>query len=249
MLWYRKLKKGDGAEASTSRSPLPTRRPIAKPQPGESPVLDSAGITFFDDKVMQANIALEKAIMTHRNPYRGNKMYGEDPAVAQIEVTNEDGVFFYTIDGIAPYYAKELDRLWAGWLLQQVRLAGEAGRRLGRRPQGRRAAGRRHGQSLESSGASTRSNRSRRRGPATNCDSTSTLNNGYFQKTKDALRAAGVRQPICGTGWFGVGTGFYPELYSNVPGMDYIDRHHYYGGGPGGWQILQGFTFNHEVAP
>ncbi len=66
------------------------------------------------------------------------------------------------------------------------------------------------------------------------------LNNGYFQKTKEALRAAGVRQPICGTGWFGVGTGFYPELYSNVPGMDYIDRHHYYGGGPGGWQILQG---------
>ncbi len=54
--------------------------------------------------------------MTHRNPYRGNKMYGEDPAVAQIEVTNEDGVFFYTIDGIAPHYAKELDRLWAGWL-------------------------------------------------------------------------------------------------------------------------------------
>ena len=70
-------------------------------------MLDSAGITFFDDKVMQANIALEKAIMTHRNPYRGNKTYGEDPAVAQIEVTNEDGVFFYTIDGIAPHYAKQ----------------------------------------------------------------------------------------------------------------------------------------------
>ncbi len=57
-----------------------------------------------------------------------------------------------------------------------------------------------------------------------------------------------MRQPICGTGWFGVGAGFYPELYSNVPGMDYIDRHHYYGGGPGGWQILQGMPFNHERA-
>ncbi|MCY2932176.1 MAG: beta-galactosidase, partial [Planctomycetota bacterium] len=49
---------------------------------------------------------------------------------------------------------------------------------------------------------------------------------------EDALREAGAKQPICGTGWFGVGVGFYPELYSNVPGMDYIDRHHYYGGGP-----------------
>ena len=59
--------------------------------------------------------------------------------------------------------------------------------------------------------------------------------------------------PACGSrsaarGWFGVGAGFYAELYSNVPGMDYIDRHHYYGGGPGGWQILPGQPFNHEVA-
>ncbi len=69
-------------------------------------MLDSVGITFFDEKVMQANIALEKAIMTHRNPYRDNRAYGEDPAIAQIEVTNEDGMFFYTIDGIAPHYAQ-----------------------------------------------------------------------------------------------------------------------------------------------
>ena len=211
-------------------------------------MLDSVGITFFDAKVMQANIALEKAIMTHRNPYRGNKTYGEDPAVAQIEVTNEDGVFFYTIDGIAPYYAKRARPAVGRLAAQQVRLAREAGRRLGRRPQGRRAAGRRHRQAPEHLELQQGASRSRPPRAGDQLRFYFELNNGYFQKTKDALRAAGVRQPICGTGWFGVGAGFYPELYSNVPGMDYIDRHHYYGGGPGGWQILPGMPFNHEAA-
>jgi hypothetical protein len=102
MLWYRKLKKGDGADAFDESVAYADQRANRQPQPGVAPVLDSAGITFFDEKVIEADIALEKAILTHRNPYRGNKMYGEDPAVAQVEVTNEDGVFFYTIDGIRP---------------------------------------------------------------------------------------------------------------------------------------------------
>ena len=119
LLWYRKLKKGDGVDAFDESVAFADQKAKRQRQPGEEPVLDSVGITFFDEKVMQANIALEKAIMTHRNPYRGNKTYGEDPAIAQIEVTNEDGVFFYTIDGIAPHYARKLDRLWADWLLKK----------------------------------------------------------------------------------------------------------------------------------
>ncbi len=247
MLWYRKLKKGDGAEAFDESVAYADKKANRRPQPGESPVLDSAGITFFDDKVMQANIALEKAIMTHRNPYRGNKTYGEDPAIAQIEVTNEDGVFFYTIDGIAPYYAKRLDRLWAGWLSgkygSQEKLAAAWGDDL--KGDERLAEGTVKRLNIWSFNKVKPPQAPRARDQLRFYFE---LNNGYFQKTKDALRAAGVRQPICGTGWFGVGTAFYPELYSNVPGMDYIDRHHYYGGGPGGWQILQGMTFNYEAA-
>lgn len=247
MLWYRKLKKGDGADAFDESVAYADQRANRQPQPGVAPVLDSAGITFFDEKVIEADIALEKAILTHRNPYRGNKMYGEDPAVAQVEVTNEDGVFFYTIDGIPPYYSKELDRLWANWLLKkygsQEKLADawgddlKAGERL--------ADGTVKRLNIWSFNKVKPPQVPRARDQLRFYFS---LNNGYFQKTKDALRAAGVRQPICGTGWFGVGSGFFPELYSNVPGMDYIDRHHYYGGGPGGWQILQGFTFNDEAA-
>ena len=81
---------------------------------------------------MQANIELEKAIMTHHNPYRGDKMYGEDPAVAQIEVhqRRRDVLLHHRRhrrllhQGTGP----ALGRLAA----EEVRLAGEAGRRLGR---------------------------------------------------------------------------------------------------------------------
>jgi hypothetical protein len=247
MLWYRKLKKGDGVDAFDESVEFADKKAKRQRQAKEEPVLDSVGITFFDEKVMQANIALEKAIMTHRNPYRDNKMYGEDPAIAQIEVTNEDGVFFYTIDGIAPHYAKKLDKLWAEWLQKrhgsQEKLAAAWGQDL---KDGERLA----------DGTVKRMliwelNKVKPEKVARARDQLRfyfELNKVYFQKTKDALRAAGVRQPICGTGWFGVGAGFYAELFSNVPGMDYIDRHHYYGGGPGGWQILQGFAFSHEAA-
>ena len=118
MLWYRKLKQGDGVDAFDESVAYANEKAKRQPNPKDEPVLDSVGITFFDEQVMRANIALEKNLLTHRNPYRDNKTWGEDPAVAQIEVTNEDGVFFYTIDGIAPHYAKALDRLWADWLLK-----------------------------------------------------------------------------------------------------------------------------------
>ena len=247
MLWYRKLKKGDGADAFAESVAFADKKANRPPQPDDKAVLDSVGITFFDEKVMQANIALERAIMTHRNPYRGNKSYGEDPAVAQIEVTNEDGVFFYTIDGIAPHYARELDRLWAGWLLKKYG-SREKLAAAWRRPQEPQAAGRRHGCAVNI----WKLNKVKPQQAARAGDQLRfyvELNHQYFRKTKDypparpacgsrsAAPAGSVSAPAC-----------IPELYSNVPGMDYIDRHHYYGGGPGGWQILQGMTFNYEAA-
>ena len=238
MLWYRKMKKGDNA---------PMFDEAAGPPKGDKTVLSSMGITFFDPKVMEINIALEKAIMTHRNPYRGNKTYGEDPAICQIEVTNEDGMFFYTIDGIPDCYKKELDRLWGQWLLKKYgsrdKLAEAWGGDLDKAEDPGKGTVKRliiwHFNHVPK-GKEARARDQLR--------FYFELNSGYFLKTRDALRAAGVKQPICGTGWFGVGTAFWPELYSNVPGLDYIDRHHYYGGGPGGWQILQGMAFNHQPA-
>ena len=247
MLWYRKAKKGDGIDGFDESVAYADEKAKRTRKPGEDPVFDTVGTAFFDAKVMQLNIDLQKAILTHKNPYRDNKAYGEDPAICQIEVTNEDGAFFYTIDGISPFYKKRLDGLWAAWLLKkygsQEKLAEAWGKDLA--PEEKLADGSVKRLLIWNFNNVPKEKQAR---AGDQLRFYSDLNIAYFNKTKEALRAAGAKQPICGTGWFGVGVGFYPELYSNVPGMDYIDRHHYYGGGPGGWQILPGLPFNDECA-
>ena len=247
MLWYRKAKKGDGLDDFDATVAHQLERSKRTPRPGQEPVLDTVGITFFDPKAIQLNIELEKAIMTHRNPYRDNMMYGEDPAICQIEVTNEDSMFFYTIDGISPYYARELDRLWGEWLLKKygsrAKLAEAWGEDLAGGEDPAEGTVKRMAIWQFRAGLTSKLPRARDQ-----LRFYFDLTSGYFNRTKEALRAAGVRQPICGTGWHGGGLTYWAEVYSNVPGMDYIDRHHYYGGGPGGWQILSGHTFQHEGA-
>ncbi|MGD0093057.1 MAG: hypothetical protein ABSE73_24355 [Planctomycetota bacterium] len=238
MLWYRRMKKGD--------EPPMYEEAVAQ-QKEDKKTLNSMGLTFFDDKIMDINIALEKAIMTHKNPYRDNKAYGEDPAICQTEVTNEDGMFFYTIDGIPPCYKAELNKLWGDWLLKRYgtrdKLLAAWGGNLLESEQPDKGTVQRlliwNFNNVPKSKIARASDQLR-----FYCE----LNNRYFTRTKEALRAAGVKQPISGTCWFGVGVGFWPEMYSNVANMDSTDRHHYYGGGPGGWQILPGLTFNDECA-
>lgn len=224
MLYYHHMKAGDGVEMAGKDS------------------LDTAGITFFDPKIMQRNIDLEKAMMTHRNPYRNNTMYGQDPAVCQIEVTNEDSMFFYTIDGIPAVYKAELDQRWNDWLLQKY------GSRAG----------------IAKAWGATLPDGIIPRLPMWQFNSPfpkeklgqaqdqirfyAAMNENYFHTTKAQLRAAGVKQPISGSGWQGVGSSFYADIYSNSTDMDSIDRHHYYAGGPGGWRITPNSAFNDEAA-
>ena len=50
LLWYRKLKKGDGVDAFDESVAFADQKATGKRQPGEEPVLDSVGITFFDEQ-------------------------------------------------------------------------------------------------------------------------------------------------------------------------------------------------------
>ena len=164
MLWYRKMKKGDDP---------PMYDEAVAAQKDNKKTLNSMGITFFDDKVMDINIALEKAIMTHKNPYRDNKAYGEDPAICQTEVTNEDGMFFYTIDGIPPCYKAELDKLWSDWLLKKYGSRDKLARSLGRRHRRGGTAGQRHHEAPAHLELQQRLRSPRPRAPATSSASTS----------------------------------------------------------------------------
>ncbi|MDR7545273.1 MAG: carbohydrate binding domain-containing protein, partial [Armatimonadota bacterium] len=87
------------------------------------------GVTQFFTPVIAHNRAISRQILTHRNPHTG-LTYAEDPAIAIVEITNEDGLVRLwqggAIDPIisagAPHLVPlrdELVRRWNRWLRER----------------------------------------------------------------------------------------------------------------------------------
>ena len=59
-------------------------------------------------------------LMTHRNPHTGLR-YVDDPAIAGVELVNEDSVFWRGCDPnrLSGYYYMELHERWNNWLLEE----------------------------------------------------------------------------------------------------------------------------------
>jgi len=246
-MWYRKMKKGDGIPGFDAAVAYAKHLPLSTVA-GPDDLLDTCGITFYQPDVMRLNIALLTTLMRHQNPYRNNTAYGADPAIAQLEVTNEDGVFFYTLDHPAPQFAAMLDQQWVSWLTTRygddAHLQAAWGDELG----GSESLQLHNVGRYNLSAFTGPSALSRPKRLADQVHFYADLENRYFTSARDALRAAGAQQPVCGSGWFGAGSTFFADIWANAQGLDYIDRHHYWAGGPGDWQILPGMTFNTECA-
>ena len=74
-------------------------------------------INFAED-VQDLMIEMVVNLLKHKNPYTGTT-YAEDPALAYIELQNEDDIFFYTTGGVYeryPTYKKNFMERFANWL-------------------------------------------------------------------------------------------------------------------------------------
>lgn len=76
---------------------------------------DLWGLLFFNDKLQAGYKAWVKALYAPVNPYTGVPL-AKDPAVAIIQVQNEDGMFFWTMQGMKPEQLALLGRKFAAWL-------------------------------------------------------------------------------------------------------------------------------------
>ncbi|HYM70060.1 MAG TPA: carbohydrate binding domain-containing protein, partial [bacterium] len=92
---------------------------------------EGTGVTAFYTPVIAENLALARQLLAHRNPRTG-LTYAEDPAIAIVEVTNEDGLIRtwdqraldLLITGAAPTLrplSDELRTRWNGWLRTRYR--------------------------------------------------------------------------------------------------------------------------------
>ena len=76
---------------------------------------DLWGLLFFNPQLQAGYKAWVKALYARPNPYTGITL-ANDPAVAIIQVQNEDGMFFWTMQAMHPEQQALLGRKFAAWL-------------------------------------------------------------------------------------------------------------------------------------
>lgn len=76
-------------------------------------------VGFFDDRLIELQKEYAGQLLTHVNPYTKTR-YADEPAVALVEITNENGLVHSWLEGaldqLPPFYASELAAKWNGWL-------------------------------------------------------------------------------------------------------------------------------------
>jgi hypothetical protein len=91
--------------------------------------------TLFDDRLIKLQKEYARQLLTHRNPYTGNR-YVDEPALIIVEIVNENSLVeawfgdrlsgknatknTSTWSGIPPYYARELTEKYNKWLSENI---------------------------------------------------------------------------------------------------------------------------------
>ena len=77
------------------------------------------GATIYNDRLIELQKELATNFLTHTNPYTTLR-YVDDPAVAVVEITNENSVFYMHNTSLTlPVYVQELRERWDAWRKDQ----------------------------------------------------------------------------------------------------------------------------------
>ena len=197
---------------------------------------DTYALINYADDVQDLLIETVVNLLKHKNPYTG-QTYAEDPALAYIELQNEDDIFFYTTAGVYdkyPTYKKNLMERYAKWLGGKYQ--DQAGLRAA------------WGNALRPDETLTAKNIAMQPNPWEMGDGLQNKTGGQRQRLLDnaaffhatqnafygrfvkAIRATGYEGPLVGSPWQAAsGLPNYYNLKSDYM-VGYIDRHNYFGG-------------------
>lgn len=82
---------------------------------GHGDKADLWALLFFRDDLQEGYKAWTKALLTKPNPHTGIPL-ARDPAVALLQVQNEDSLFFWTLQGLKPAQQELLGQKFGRWL-------------------------------------------------------------------------------------------------------------------------------------
>jgi len=215
----------------------------------------TSGLVNFMPQLQDAEWEWEKSLLLHKNPYTGLR-YIDDPALAIIEVHNEDCIFFHSplntlSSGKLPRHGAILKKMWADWL--KARYKDDAGLR---RAWG---AGMKSGDSvnnpnMEIYGAWQMASEGPMIGTSVKPAERARMGDfirflaetqrGYYERRLKRLRDLGYKGSTVTTAWRAGGPAADPANLWCDDAMDVIDRHNYFGGGAGGHNIAVGKVNN-----
>jgi len=195
------------------------------------------GLIQVAPDVQDLQIEMLTNLLKHRNPYTG-LTYAEDPALAYLEVMNEDNIFFWAMDGAlqkCPTYKRKLEERYAVWLKAKYP-SPEAWRAGWGIKDAKAEVGAAMPVQTNPSFLSPDNLAAQKNNPgqlACMLDGAQFLHseqNAYYTKIIKAARAAGYQGPWTGSGWWS--PAMLPQYLTlksdSMCGL--VDRHNYFGG-------------------
>jgi len=185
--------------------------------PGFDQIQWGKGMTLFDTRLIELQKEYAKNLLTHVNPYTKTE-YRNEPAIAIVEIVNENGIGLGFSSPRAPSYDEELTNQYNAWLtakysaaeLQKIReAAGVSANAPVPRLKGNQAA----------SAPKLQYN--------AEAEFFMDLESRFYQDMTGFLRGLGVRQPIIGTADHGHSGPSYSMLTS-LSKLDILDGHIYW---------------------
>ena len=213
----------------------------------ELPKGDTYGLITASPKLWEIRNKWLVAMLQHKNPYTGLR-YVDDPALATVEMQNEDSIFFWNPlgelakpDGKWKQHGKLLRTRFAAWVKAKYKTDDALKAAWGEL---------KNGDSVNAAELAImapwelagKGPQTKRAGDFIQC--LAEMQHGFFTDCEKAIRDAGFKGVTMTTAWQVGGAASDPaNIWTDtVGGM--IDRHNYAGGGEGGHGIKEGKVNN-----
>lgn len=207
----------------------------------------------FAPQLIELQQKFVERLLGHHNPY-SKRTYAKDPAVALVDVINEDSLFWIQQQGEfaieSPTYKKILNELFSAWLTKRVpggrKALEQRWRALGDGAAGRGLeAGEDPALGSVEAVVMFATDDPKRLSPARAADTLRFYYDtalGYFRRMQAQLKRLGYRGLVTGSNHW-VETPI--DLYVNAQ-LDFVDRHAYWAHPAGGWGYRPEITYNPE---
>ena len=199
------------------------------------------GLVNFSRPLQDLQLPYVRALLEHHNPYT-DLAYKDDPALAVLEVQNEDCVFFHwplnpLAKGEMPRHERMLRRMFCQWA--KKRYGTDKALRRAWKTRDRLSAG-----ELRIYGAWQMKGKKPDRRMGDFIRFLTDVQRGFYERREKEFRDLGFKGVTVTTAWRAGGSAAgAANLYCDTA-MDMIDRHNYFGGGAGGHRITIGKVNN-----